>query len=260
MNRVLRPVVSVDDLLQLDPLDRLRTLIGGDNFDPRLRKEPITFDIHDPIYGYRCGIQGCVQHSTQATWWCNKHSVERLTALRNGIGEAQWKARAVPYAQRQPAVATDRRCRRVDSARTGTPLRAACAADTRFSTAKPKGWLDLGLWRLSGSHDRCRLPGCWKLPGRQLPEAGRVRAASMPPPPQALAPGRLTTGPETGAVAVSGLVVGIRTPGAFSLPAYHRCSPPKFATDFGRTPRALRPRDGIRSGYVRSSGPALKPA
>src|SRR5215471_3847053 len=45
-------------------------------------------------------------------------------------------------------------CRRVDSARTGTPLRTACAADMRFSTAKPKRWLDLGLWRLSGSHGR----------------------------------------------------------------------------------------------------------
>src|SRR5437763_782754 len=57
-------VVLVDDLLHLVPLDRLLTLIGGDNFDPRLREEPITFDIHDPIYGYSCAIRGCAQHST----------------------------------------------------------------------------------------------------------------------------------------------------------------------------------------------------
>jgi hypothetical protein len=109
VSRVAHPVVSVDDLLHLDLLGRLRTLIAGDNFDPRLREEPITFDIHDPIYGYHCGIQGCVQHSSQATWWCNKHAEERLAALRIGIGEAQWKTTAVPYFKRQPAVATDRR-------------------------------------------------------------------------------------------------------------------------------------------------------
>jgi hypothetical protein len=51
VSRVMHTVVSIDDLLHLDPLDRLQTLIGGDNFDPCLREEPITFDIHDPIYG-----------------------------------------------------------------------------------------------------------------------------------------------------------------------------------------------------------------
>ena len=49
MSRVLHPVVSVDHLLHLDPLDRLQMQIAGDNFDPCLREEPITFDIHDPI-------------------------------------------------------------------------------------------------------------------------------------------------------------------------------------------------------------------
>ena len=108
MSGVLHAVVSpADDLLHLDALDRLQTLIGGDNFDQYLRDEPITFDIHDPIYRYSCGIQGCAQHSTQATWWCTRHAQERLDALRSGIGEAQWKATAVPYHTRQHAVATD---------------------------------------------------------------------------------------------------------------------------------------------------------
>jgi hypothetical protein len=97
----------VHDLLHLDPLDRLKTLIGRDNFDPRLREEPITFDMRDPIYGYSCGIQGCAQHSTQATWWCTRHAQERLDALRRGTGEAQWKATAVPCPTKQQALLTD---------------------------------------------------------------------------------------------------------------------------------------------------------
>lgn len=52
--------------------------------------------MHDPIYGFGCGIQGCAQHSTQATWWCTRHAQERLDALRTGIGEANWKAAAIP--------------------------------------------------------------------------------------------------------------------------------------------------------------------
>jgi hypothetical protein len=110
VSRVLHPVVSVDDLLHLDPLDRLQTQLAGDNFDACLREEPITFDIHDPIFGYGCRIPGCTQHSTQATWWCNRHAQERLETLRSCAGEAHWIATAVPYPTRQPAVATD--CRR----------------------------------------------------------------------------------------------------------------------------------------------------
>src|SRR6266545_4522286 len=49
-------------------------------------------------------------------------------------------------------------CRPVDSAPTATPSRTACAADTRFSTAKPEGWLDLGSMRLRGSPDRLVYP------------------------------------------------------------------------------------------------------
>jgi hypothetical protein len=128
---VLHPVVSVDDLLHLGALDRLQTLIGGDNFDPRLREEPITFDIHDPIYGYRCSVQ----HSTQATWWCTRHAQERLEALRSGVGEAHWKATAVPYVKRWRRIAA---CRPVDSAPTGTPSPTAFAADTRVLHAKAR--------------------------------------------------------------------------------------------------------------------------
>ncbi len=95
MNSALRPIASVDDLLQLGPLDRLEALIGGANFAPYLRDEPIIFEMHDPIYGYGCGIQGCAQHSTQAAWWCTRHLQERRDAIRNGLGEANWKAAAI---------------------------------------------------------------------------------------------------------------------------------------------------------------------
>jgi hypothetical protein len=107
VSRVLHPVVSVDHVLHLDPLDRLQMQIVGDNSAPCLREEPITFDIHDPIFGYGCRIPGCTQHSTQATWWCNRHTQERLEMLRSGAGEAHWIATAVPYPTRPPAVATD---------------------------------------------------------------------------------------------------------------------------------------------------------
>jgi hypothetical protein len=45
VNNALHPVITVDDLLRLDPLDRLEALIGGANFAPFLREEPITFDM-----------------------------------------------------------------------------------------------------------------------------------------------------------------------------------------------------------------------
>ena len=67
-----------------------------------------------------------MQHSTQATWWCNKHSQEHLAALRNSIGEAQWKATAVPYLKRQPAVTTDCRfCQDRDAVEDGLCRRHA---------------------------------------------------------------------------------------------------------------------------------------
>ncbi len=81
MSGVLHPVVAVHDLAHLDPLDRLHTLIGGDNFDPRLREEPITFDMHDPIYGYSCGIRAA-QHARDVV-------VHQARAGTPG-GAAQW--------------------------------------------------------------------------------------------------------------------------------------------------------------------------
>jgi hypothetical protein len=97
VNNAVRSVVSVDELLCLAPLERLEALIGGANFTPYLREEPITFDMHDPIYGFGCGVQGCAQHSTQAAWWCTRHAEERWDAIRSGFGEADWKAAAVPF-------------------------------------------------------------------------------------------------------------------------------------------------------------------
>ena len=45
-------------------------------------------------------------HSTQAEWWCTRHSQSRHDALRAGVGEAQWLAAAVPFSSgkaRRPA-------------------------------------------------------------------------------------------------------------------------------------------------------------
>ena len=103
MNHALRPIASVDDLLHLGPLDRLGALIGGVNFAAYLREEPISFDMHDPIYGYGCGVQGCAQHSTQAAWWCTRHAQERADAVRSGLGEATGRRRpphCLPNGQR----------------------------------------------------------------------------------------------------------------------------------------------------------------
>ena len=97
---VVRPVGSVDDLFRLDPLDRFRALIAGGNFPAWLRAEPLTFDRDDPIFGYGCGIEGCGEHSTQAGLWCTQHARDRLSAQQRGIGEAGWKAAAVPFPTR----------------------------------------------------------------------------------------------------------------------------------------------------------------
>src|SRR6266508_4788964 len=78
----LRSVASVDELFRLDPLERFRALIDGDNFAPHLRCEPITFDIGDPIYGYGCAVEGCARHSTLAGRWCTRHAQQRWAALR----------------------------------------------------------------------------------------------------------------------------------------------------------------------------------
>jgi integrase len=97
----LRPVGSVDDLFRLDPIERFQALITGPNFPGWLRAEPVCFDRDDPIFGYGCGIEDCGQHRTQAGLWCTGHASERLSARKRGIGDAAWKAAAVPFPARQ---------------------------------------------------------------------------------------------------------------------------------------------------------------
>ena len=136
MSSALHPVFSVDDLLRLAPLDRLEALIDGVNFAPYLREEPITFDMHDPIYGYGCGVQGCAQHSTQAAWWCTRHAQERWDAVRSGFGEANWKARAIAFPAKGSKARWMAGCRPVVSARTGMLSLTISAAGIGHSATK----------------------------------------------------------------------------------------------------------------------------
>ena len=100
MSGALRPVGSVDDLFRLDPIERFQALITGPNFPGWLRAEPVSFDRDDPIFGYGCSIEDCGQHRTQAGLWCTGHASERLSARHRGIGDAAWKAAAVPFPAR----------------------------------------------------------------------------------------------------------------------------------------------------------------
>lgn len=93
-------IASVDDLFRLDPLARFEALMAGPNFAPYLRAEPIRFEANDPIYGTSCRVPGCAMHSTQAEWWCTRHSQDRRDVARRGVGEAEWLAGAVPFAPR----------------------------------------------------------------------------------------------------------------------------------------------------------------
>jgi integrase len=93
-------ITSVDDLFRLDPLARFEALIAGPNFAPYLRAEPIRFERNDPIYGTSCGVPGCARHSTQAEWWCTLHGQARRQAARDGVGESDWLAGAIPYPHR----------------------------------------------------------------------------------------------------------------------------------------------------------------
>jgi integrase len=93
-------IASVDDLFRLDPLARFEALMAGPNFDSYLRAEPIRFEANDPIYGTSCRVAGCAMHSTQAEWWCTRHSEDRRAAARRGVGEAEWLAGAVPFPPR----------------------------------------------------------------------------------------------------------------------------------------------------------------
>lgn len=94
---VVQSVGSVDDLFRLDPLARFEALIAGKTFPDYLRREPIVFDVQDPIYGYFCGVQGCALPATHPQWWCARHGDERVGALRRGVGEAAWKSAAVAF-------------------------------------------------------------------------------------------------------------------------------------------------------------------
>ncbi len=100
MSRAHRKIASVDDLFRLDPLARFEALMAGPNFAPYLRAEPIRFEANDPIYGTSCRVPGCAMHSTQAEWWCTRHSQDRRDAARRFVGEAEWLAGAVPFAPR----------------------------------------------------------------------------------------------------------------------------------------------------------------
>lgn len=100
MSRAPGKIASVDDLFRLDPLARFEALMAGPNFAPYLRAEPIRFEANDPIYGTSCRVPGCAMHSTQAEWWCTRHSQDRRDVARRGVGEAEWLAGAVPFAPR----------------------------------------------------------------------------------------------------------------------------------------------------------------
>lgn len=112
MTGALAPVAPVDDLFRLDPLARFEALIATPSFDDYLRAEPLTFDRAHPIYGTACGVAGCAMHSTQAEWWCTRHSQSRRDALRAGIGEAEWLAGATPLPyRRKPSDGRQPACR-----------------------------------------------------------------------------------------------------------------------------------------------------
>lgn len=97
MSTALAPIASIEDLFELDPLGRFEALIAGPNFDNYLRAEPIRFEETHHIYGNSCRVPGCAMHSTQATWWCTRHSRLRNDAQRRGVGEAEWLASAEPF-------------------------------------------------------------------------------------------------------------------------------------------------------------------
>ena len=103
MNNALRPVASVDDLLRLAPLDRLEALIGGANFAPFLREEPITFDARPdlrlrlrrpglPSAQYPGGVvvhqarRGALGRNTQRSWGSELEGRRRPIPCQRGQG------------------------------------------------------------------------------------------------------------------------------------------------------------------------------
>ncbi len=109
MSGTLRAVRSIDDLGRLAPLDRFWALIDGPNFAAYLRDEPVVFDVADPIYGYSCGVEGCAQPGRGLEGWCTRHGHQRRAALAAGVGEAAWKAQAVPMPAQARRVGMTRR-------------------------------------------------------------------------------------------------------------------------------------------------------
>ncbi len=197
MTGVLRAVGSVEDLFRLGPLERLLALINGDGFDPALRAEPIVFDISDPIYGYGCAIKGCRMHSTQAGWWCTGHAKERHAALRAGVGEAAWRAAALPLSplrsgltDREPRpacrfcpdrdVASGDLCVRHAAAWRYTRRRAGDAFDEAAWAARQRALPGAGPCRVQGCPRRADLePGLCPAHRRQWLNEGQPSGAEL---------------------------------------------------------------------------------
>lgn len=164
MTGTLAAVASVDDLFALKPLARFEALIAGPSFDASLRAEPIRFAPSHPIYGTACGVPACAGHSTQAQWWCTRHSQSRRDALRTGVGEAEWLAAAVPFApRRRPTDGRRPACR-------FCPERDVAARDLcrkhemRLFHARRRSGFDEQRWiaeqvAFAGAGD-CRVPDC----------------------------------------------------------------------------------------------------
>ncbi|MCU4183850.1 hypothetical protein K6U06_05720 [Acidiferrimicrobium sp. IK] len=176
MSALLRPVASVDDLVRLAPLDRFRALIDGENFAPRFRAEPLVFDIDDPIYGYGCGVEGCLGHVTRMAGWCTPHGLERRDVLRAGMGEAAWRAGALALPDRARPAPRARRpacrfCPDRDAGRDGLCLRHSTSRRRALGVAGD-GW-DESAW--AARQDR--LPGA----GACAVEACAGRAELAPP-------------------------------------------------------------------------------
>ena len=87
-----------DDRREAGLLERFEALLARPDVPAWLLGEPVVLARDDPLYGYACGVTGCAGHATQAEWWCTRHGQDRRAALRAGIGEAAWKAGAVPVA------------------------------------------------------------------------------------------------------------------------------------------------------------------
>ena len=136
MNNALRPVASVDDLLRLAPLDRLEALIGGANFAPFLREEPITFDMHDPTYGYGCVSKAAL--STAPRRHGGAPGTRRSALMLHAVVSEKRTGRPqlCHFLPKGPEARWIAGCRPVVSARTGMPSLTISAAGTGHSATK----------------------------------------------------------------------------------------------------------------------------